>query len=63
MLTVSYRKSQDRERELKLLLDMYKSAPKDNRDKAQVRTAGYPTLRQIDFNLFFCNDVHVHVVQ
>jgi len=30
------RKSQDRERDLKLLLDMYKSVSKDTREKAQV---------------------------
>ena len=30
------RKSQDREKELKLLLDMYKGLPKDHRDKVQV---------------------------
>ena len=35
------RKSQDGARELKLLLDMYKSAPKEQRDKVQVR----PTAR------------------
>jgi len=33
---ISYRKSQDRERDLKLLLDMYKTVPKDTREKAQV---------------------------
>ena len=31
-----HRKSQDRERDLKLLLDMYKTVPKDTREKAQV---------------------------
>ena len=36
MFTSSYRKSQDRERDLKLLLEMYKTAPKDTREKAQV---------------------------
>ena len=35
-LSVWYRKSQDRERDLKLLLDMYKTVPKDTREKAQV---------------------------
>ena len=30
------RKLLDKEREMKLLLDMYKSAPKESRDKAQV---------------------------
>jgi len=33
---MSCRKSQDRERDLKLLLDMYKSVSKDTREKAQV---------------------------
>jgi len=35
-MSISYRKSQDRERDLKLLLDMYKTVPKDTREKAQV---------------------------
>ncbi len=30
------RKSQDSQKELKLLLDMYKSVPKEARDKVQV---------------------------
>ena len=32
-----FRRSQDRERDLKLLLDTYKCLPKESRDKAQVR--------------------------
>ena len=32
-----HRKSQDSQKELKLLLDVYKSAPKEQRDKVQVR--------------------------
>ncbi len=33
-----HRKSQDSQKELKLLLDMYKSVPKESRDRVQVRT-------------------------
>jgi len=36
LVSVSCRKSQDRERDLKLLLDMYKTVSKDTREKAQV---------------------------
>lgn len=36
---MSGRKAQDRERDLKLLLDMYKASPKEARDKAQLMTA------------------------
>lgn len=32
----NFRKSQDSQKELKLLLDMYKSVPKEARDKVQV---------------------------
>lgn len=35
-LKAELKKSQDREKELKLLLDMYKSAPKETRDKCQL---------------------------
>lgn len=35
-VSVKCRKSQDRERDLKLLLDMYKTVSKDTREKAQV---------------------------
>ena len=33
----TFRKSQDSQKELKLLLDMYKSVPKESRDRVQVR--------------------------
>jgi len=36
LVFISCRKSQDRERDLKLLLDMYKTVPKETREKAQV---------------------------
>ncbi|KAK7088171.1 E3 ubiquitin-protein ligase Bre1-like isoform X2 [Littorina saxatilis] len=38
-LRMQLKKSQDGARELKLLLDMYKSAPKEQRDKVQLMTA------------------------
>ena len=36
-----FRKSQDNQKELKLLLDMYKSAPKEQRDKVQVNSVTF----------------------
>ena len=37
---VLFRKSHDSQKELKLLLDMYKAAPKEQRDKVQVSDVG-----------------------
>ncbi len=34
-----YRKAQESQREMKLLLDMYRSAPKEQRDKVQLMAA------------------------
>jgi len=43
----SCRKSQDRERDLKLLLDMYKTVPKETREKAQVCSYHVLNLMQL----------------
>lgn len=34
-----YRKAQESQKEMKLLLDMYRSAPKEQRDKVQLMAA------------------------
>lgn len=39
ILCVCVRKAQESQKEMKLLLDMYKSAPKEQRDKVQLMAA------------------------
>lgn len=39
MILVMCRKAQESQREMKLLLDMYRSAPKEQRDKVQLMAA------------------------
>jgi len=47
-LRAELKKSQDRERDLKLLLDMYKSAPKENRDKVQMMNQERKARQEIE---------------
>ncbi|KAK3591494.1 hypothetical protein CHS0354_031601 [Potamilus streckersoni] len=44
----SFRKSQDSQKELKLLLDMYKSAPKEQRDKVQLMASEKRSKQEIE---------------
>lgn len=47
-LRIQLKKSQDGARELKLLLDMYKSAPKEQRDKVQLMTAEKKARQELE---------------
>ncbi|KAL8597186.1 hypothetical protein ACOMHN_022233 [Nucella lapillus] len=47
-LKMQLKKSQDGARELKLLLDMYKSAPKEQRDKVQLMTAEKKARQELE---------------
>ncbi|KAK2140818.1 hypothetical protein LSH36_1238g00029 [Paralvinella palmiformis] len=47
-LKAELKKSQDREKELKLLLDMYKGLPKDHRDKVQLLTSEKKARQEIE---------------
>lgn len=47
------RKAQESQKEMKLLLDMYKSAPKEQRDKVQLMAAERKAKAEV---VFFCRD-------
>lgn len=46
---VSFRKAQESQKEMKLLLDMYKSAPKEQRDKVQLMAAERKSKAEVGF--------------
>ncbi|XP_077595046.1 E3 ubiquitin-protein ligase BRE1B [Stigmatopora nigra] len=48
MLRVELKKAQESQKEMKLLLDMYKSAPKEQRDKVQLMAAERKSKAEID---------------
>lgn len=47
-----FRKAQESQKEMKLLLDMYKSAPKEQRDKVQLMAAERKSKAEVFFFLF-----------
>ncbi|XP_061823559.1 E3 ubiquitin-protein ligase BRE1B isoform X1 [Nerophis lumbriciformis] len=48
MLRVELKKAQESQKEMKLLLDMYKSAPKEQRDKVQLMAAERKSKAEVD---------------
>ncbi len=48
MMWFWYRKAQESQREMKLLLDMYRSAPKEQRDKVQLMAAEKKTKSEVE---------------
>ncbi|XP_017274100.1 E3 ubiquitin-protein ligase BRE1B [Kryptolebias marmoratus] len=48
MLRVDLKKAQESQKEMKLLLDMYKSAPKEQRDKVQLMAAERKSKAEVD---------------
>uniref|UniRef100_H2LUU0 E3 ubiquitin protein ligase n=1 Tax=Oryzias latipes TaxID=8090 RepID=H2LUU0_ORYLA len=52
MLRIELKKAQESQKEMKLLLDMYKSAPKEQRDKVQLMAAERKSKAEVFFFLF-----------
>lgn len=50
-IILSCRKAQESQREMKLLLDMYRSAPKEQRDKVQLMAAEKKTKSEVTDSL------------
>ncbi|XP_034049811.1 E3 ubiquitin-protein ligase BRE1B-like [Thalassophryne amazonica] len=48
MLRIDLKKAQESQKEMKLLLDMYKSAPKEQRDKVQLMAAERKSKAEVD---------------
>lgn len=57
------RKAQESQKEMKLLLDMYKSAPKEQRDKVQLMAAERKSKAEVCVAIKMYCPLFMHIIQ